>query len=165
MKYKVGDTVCIKSMFDIGTIIDSKGKVGNLPFKVAMNNYCCSRLTIEEVDNINGTYKMKEDPWHLYNDDMIERKVDEASQIQDINNLELSNHQVQDILDDMGMIDENGNCPYTAEEIFKAGVEYAKEKMINKACEWMEWIRRCGSFYGTYISEESIRDFRKSMKE
>lgn len=77
MKYKVGDTVCIKSMFDIGTIIDSKGKVGNLPFKVAMNNYCCSRLTIEEVDNINGTYKMKEDPWHLYNDDMIERLVEE----------------------------------------------------------------------------------------
>lgn len=41
--------------------------------------------------------------------------------------VELSNHQVQDILDDMGMIDENGNCPYTAEEIFKAGVEYAKK--------------------------------------
>ena len=38
--------------------------------------------------------------------------------------LELSNHQVQDILDDMGMIDENGNCPYTAEEIFRAGIEY-----------------------------------------
>lgn len=77
MKYKVGDIVCIKSMFDIGTIIDSKGKVGNLPFKVAMNSYCCSRLTIEEVDNINETYKMKEDPWHLYNDDMIERLVEE----------------------------------------------------------------------------------------
>ena len=80
MKYKVGDTVCIKSMFDIGTIIDSKGKVGNLPFKVAMNNYCCSRLTIKEVDNINETYKMKEDPWHLYNDDMIERKVDNRNE-------------------------------------------------------------------------------------
>ena len=77
MKYKVGDIVCIKSMFDIGTIIDSKGKVGNLPFKVTMNNYCCSRMTIEEVDNVNGTYKMKEDPWHLYNDDMIERLVEE----------------------------------------------------------------------------------------
>ena len=43
--------------------------------------------------------------------------------------LELSNHQVQDILDDMGMIDENGNCPYTAEEIFKAGVEYCRKAM------------------------------------
>ena len=43
--------------------------------------------------------------------------------------LELSNHQVQDILDDMGMIDENGNCPYTAEEIFKAAVEYCRKAM------------------------------------
>ena len=50
-------------------------------------------------------------------------------QSDDIKNLELSNHQVQDILDDMGMIDENGNCPYTAEEIFKAGVEYCKKAM------------------------------------
>ena len=33
---------------------------------------------------------------------------------------ELSNHEVQDILEDMNMIDDNGNCPYTAEEIFKA---------------------------------------------
>ena len=77
MKYKVGDTVCIKSMFDIGTIIDSKGKVGNLPFKIAMNCYCSSRLTIKEVDDVNKTYKMKEDPWHLYNDEMIEGLVEE----------------------------------------------------------------------------------------
>lgn len=35
---------------------------------------------------------------------------------------ELGNNQVQDILEELGMIDENGNCPYTAEEIFKAGV-------------------------------------------
>lgn len=33
--------------------------------------------------------------------------------------LELSNHEVQDILENMNMIDDNGNCPYTAEEIFK----------------------------------------------
>lgn len=37
----------------------------------------------------------------------------------------LSNNQIQDILDDLGMIDDNGCCPYTAEEIFKAGVNYA----------------------------------------
>ena len=78
MKYKVGDIVCIKSMFDISTIIDGKGKVGNLPFTVGMNNYCCSRLTIEEVNNVNGTYKMKEDPWHLYNDDMILDNINES---------------------------------------------------------------------------------------
>ena len=168
MKYKVGDTVCIKSMFDIGTIIDSKGKVGNLPFKVTMNSYCCSRLTIEEVDNVNGTYKMKEDPWHLYNDDMIERKVDEASQIQDINNLELSNHQVQDILDDMGMIDENGNCPYTAEEIFKAGVEYAKERCWRWITEnfYEGYSEDDKSYVGSMFKngEEMLKDFNKTMK-
>ena len=159
MKYKVGDIVCIKSMFDIGTIIDSKGKVGNLPFKVAMNNYCCSRMTIKEVDSANEIYKMKEDPLYLYNDDMIECKVDEASQTQDINNLELSNHQVQDILDDMGMIDENGNCPYTAEEIFKAGVEYAKKIMILKSGIWL-----IGNGYFTN-NPDSIKDFKKAMEE
>ena len=41
--------------------------------------------------------------------------------------LNLSNHQVQDILEELGML-ENGNCPYTAEEIFKAGMEYAINK-------------------------------------
>lgn len=39
----------------------------------------------------------------------------------------LSNCQIQDILEDLGML-ENGNCPYTAEEIFKAGIEYAIDK-------------------------------------
>ena len=37
---------------------------------------------------------------------------------------EIGNNQIQDILDDMGMLDENGNCPYTAEEIFREGMEY-----------------------------------------
>lgn len=46
--------------------------------------------------------------------------------------LELSNHEVQDILEDMNMIDDNGNCPYTAEEIFKAGIEYALDNLIKK---------------------------------
>ena len=39
--------------------------------------------------------------------------------------LSLGNNQVQDILEDMGMLDENGRCPHTAEEIFKAGMEHA----------------------------------------
>lgn len=43
--------------------------------------------------------------------------------------LHLSNHQVQDILEELGMI-ENGNCHYTAEEIFKAGMEYAFNKVL-----------------------------------
>ena len=37
----------------------------------------------------------------------------------------LGNNQVQAILEDMGMLDDNGQCPHTAEEIFKAGMEYA----------------------------------------
>ena len=37
----------------------------------------------------------------------------------------LGNNQVQDILEDMGMLDDNGQCPHTAEEIFKAGMEHA----------------------------------------
>ena len=74
--------------------------------------------------------------------------------------LELSNHEIQDILDDLGMIDENGNCPYTAEEIFRASMEWInlhsnlseeeqvgmgglgmiwqKNHLIEKACEWLK---------------------------
>ena len=76
MKFKIGDIVCIKSMSDIGKIIDSKGCVGGLPFRVAMNNYCSSRMTIDQIDDINGYYRMKEDPWHFYNDEMIEGLVE-----------------------------------------------------------------------------------------
>jgi len=44
----------------------------------------------------------------------------------------LGNNQVQDILEELGMI-ENGSCPYTAEELFKAGMEYN----INNTIEWL----------------------------
>lgn len=44
----------------------------------------------------------------------------------------LGNNKVQDILEEMGMIDDDGNCPYTAEEIFKAGIAYAYKQSINK---------------------------------
>ena len=86
--------------------------------------------------------------------------------------VELSNHQVQDILDDMGMIDENGNCPYTAEEIFKAGVEYAEKEIIEKCWRWIT-----ENFYEYYPEddysfircvfadgEELLKDFNKTMK-
>ena len=81
--------------------------------------------------------------------------------------VELSNHQVQDILDDMGMIDENGNCPYTAEEIFKASVEYAKEKMIDKACECVIKIHNWPTQYEDFakFQEEFIKAFREAMEE
>ena len=41
----------------------------------------------------------------------------------------IGNNQIQDILQELGMVDENGNCPYTCEEIFKAGIEYALENV------------------------------------
>lgn len=43
----------------------------------------------------------------------------------------LSNHQIQDILEDMGMLEEDGTCPYYAEEIFRAGVEWAIKNKQN----------------------------------
>lgn len=43
----------------------------------------------------------------------------------------LGNNQIQDILDEIGIIDDDGNCPYTAEEIFKAGIAYAFKQSID----------------------------------
>ena len=43
----------------------------------------------------------------------------------------LSDGQVQDILKRMGMLDEDGNCPHAAEEIFKAGIAYAFKQSID----------------------------------
>ena len=70
--------------------------------------------------------------------------------------LELSNHEVQDILDDMNMIDDNGNCPYTAEEIFNAGIEYAFKVSIN-------WLKDKMDLEHDYPSsnEELIQDYSK----
>ena len=180
MKYKVGDIVCIKSMFDIGTIIDSKGKVGNLPFKVAMNNYCSSRLNIEEVDNVNRTYKMKEDPWHLYNDDMIERKVHNRNESY-IQQVEKENEEIIKMLcgeypfeftDEFeAMYNESEriyNEEYSTGEFcheqsfkwgFQEGFQFSNKKMIDKACEW---LIRGGYFVN---SNETIEDFCKAMEE
>ena len=72
---------------------------------------------------------------------------------------ELSNHQAQDILDDMGMIDENGNCPYTAEEIFKSGVEYAYKKTYDKIEEWLKenfFNSHAIDCYGCFLEETEV---------
>ena len=53
---------------------------------------------------------------------------------------------------------------YQDSHAFKEGVEVGRKEIIEKACKWMEWIRRCGSYYGTEIAKESIRDFRKVME-
>lgn len=73
---------------------------------------------------------------------------------------ELTNHKIQDILDDLGMIDENGNCPYTAEEIFRAGVEYAFNISLN-------WLKDNMDLEHDYpnSNEEFINDFKKAMGE
>ena len=74
--------------------------------------------------------------------------------------LELSNHEVQDILEDMNMIDNNGNCPYTAEEIFNAGVEYAFKVSLN-------WLKDNIDLEHNYPSsnEELINDFKNLLFE
>ena len=70
--------------------------------------------------------------------------------------LELSNHEVQDILEDMDMIDDNGICRYTTEEIFKAGVEYAFNVSLN-------WLKDNMDLEHDYPSsnEELINNFNK----
>lgn len=48
---------------------------------------------------------------------------------------ELSFHKIQDILEELELIDENGKCPYTAEEIFRAGLEYSIGRIIKEERE------------------------------
>ena len=72
--------------------------------------------------------------------------------------LNLSNHQAQDILEELGML-ENGNCPYTAEEILKAGMEYA----INKGLLWLDDNIDFEHDYPA-TKEELIKDFCKVYK-
>ena len=72
--------------------------------------------------------------------------------------LELSNHEVQDILEDMNMIDDNGNCPYTAEEIFKAGIEYA----FNVTLKWLKDNMDLKHDYPS-SNEELIEDYNKLL--
>ena len=72
--------------------------------------------------------------------------------------LNLSNHQLQDILEELGML-ENGNCPYTAEEILKAGMEYA----INKGLLWLDDNIDFEHDYPA-TKEELIKDFFKAYK-
>ena len=73
---------------------------------------------------------------------------------------EIGNNQIQDILDDMGMLDENGNCPYTAEEIFRTGIEYA----ISASKKWLIDNIDLEHDYPN-SKEELINDFRKAMEE
>ena len=70
---------------------------------------------------------------------------------------ELGNNQTQDILEDMDMLDENGRCPYTAEEIFKAGMEYA----FNLSTKWLNDNVDLEHDYPN-SKEELVNDFYKA---
>jgi hypothetical protein len=70
----------------------------------------------------------------------------------------LGNNQTQNILEDMGMLDENGNCPYTAEEIFKAGMEYA----IDISVKWLNDNIDLEHDYPN-SKEELVNDFKQAM--
>jgi len=78
---------------------------------------------------------------------------------------ELGNHQVQDILEDMNMLDENGNCPYTTEEIFKAGIEY----FIDISKKWLQEnidddvLVKCGSVIKCMDANEFSEYFENIM--
>ena len=71
MRFKIGDVVFIKTRTEICNIMDSNDCIGDCHFANDMFNHCGSTLTIDQIDDIQGLYRMKEDPWHLYNEDMI----------------------------------------------------------------------------------------------
>lgn len=77
MRFKIGDVVFIKTRTEICNIMDSNDCIGDCHFTNDMFNHCGSTLTIDQIDDIQGVYRMKEDPWHLYNDDMISHLYEE----------------------------------------------------------------------------------------
>ena len=77
MRFKIGDVVFIKTRTEICNIMDSNDCIGDCHFANDMFNHCGLTLTIDQIDDIQGVYRMKEDPWHLYNDDMISHLYEE----------------------------------------------------------------------------------------
>lgn len=77
MRFKIGDVVFIKTRTEICNIMDTNDCIGDCHFANDMFNHCGSTLTIDQIDDIQGLYRMKEDPWHLYNDDMISHLYEE----------------------------------------------------------------------------------------
>lgn len=77
MRFKIGDVVFIKTRTEICNIMDTNDCIGDCHFANDMFNHCGSTLTIDQIDDIQGVYRMKEDPWHLYNEDMISHLYEE----------------------------------------------------------------------------------------
>ena len=73
--------------------------------------------------------------------------------------MQLGNNQVDDMLEELGMITEDGNCPYTVSEIFKEGIYYA----FNSMNRWLKEKINSGNLpisYGkvfeNYVSEMGV---------
>ena len=77
MRFKIGDVVFLKTRTEICNIMDSNDCIGDCHFANDMFNRCGKTLTIDQIDDIQGVYRMKEDPWYLYNDDMISHLYEE----------------------------------------------------------------------------------------
>ena len=85
----------------------------------------------------------------------------------------LGNNQVQDILEDMGMLDDNYQCSHTAEEIFKAGMEYAynlKRKPTSsvkldpdKVVKWLN-DQACLGWLEDVEVEKVVEQFKKDFE-
>lgn len=71
----------------------------------------------------------------------------------------LSNNHLQDILYERGIIDEQGNCPYTAEEIFREGIEWS----FDKVCEWLSCNVDLEHDYPSSL-EELLTDLKQKIK-
>ena len=104
------------NQFDIALPQSLMGRVGN-----SISYY--SPATKEQCDILFTKMKEAGYKWDSEKKELkkIEPKILGADDILPY----LGNNQVQDILEDMGMLDDNGRCPHTAEEIFKAGMEHA----------------------------------------
>ena len=76
----------------------------------------------------------------------------------------LGNNKVQDILDEMGMIDENGYCPYTAEEIFTAGIEWVFGEIFGWTLDDVDFNKEY-EFKGITESRESKGTLKKLINE
>lgn len=103
------------NQFDIALPQSLMGRVGN-----SISHY--SPATKEQRDLLFR--KMKEAGYEWDADKKELKKIEPEFEGDNILST-LGNNQVQDILEDMGLLDDNGRCPHTAEEIFKAGMEHA----------------------------------------
>ena len=87
MRYKIGDRVKIKSLDWYNENKNIFGKVWvydgqyQTAFDKDMSEWCGKIMTIDQIDDISGWYRMRNDSWNRYTDEMIEGLVEEESDI------------------------------------------------------------------------------------